>query len=760
MTIKRFISIKNVGRLVNCTQKGPELNKYNLIFAENGRGKTTLCAVLRSLQTGQHEHITERKTIAPVSSEPAVSLRLDGSNTTYSNKSWSAQVPEVAIFDATFVARNVHAGEYVSRDHRTNLLQVIIGETGIKLADAVSKLDDLIREKNSEINQAKKAVQSHIPHGADLDKFLVLDLDPDIDSKIATKTTQRDAAKRVEEIKNRPALVAATVSALPATLEATLEKTLSDVSADAEQRLRAHIAGHKMSQRGEAWISEGLRYLTETCPFCGKDAQGVPLIHAYKQFFSDAYNALILEIGQLRTQPETALGDASLATLGRTIATNEAAVQFWKQFATLTIEPPDHDVMIAPPARKLRQAALVLIDAKRADPLTATTPSADFAEAIHSFNAVRDLLADYNLGVSTANEAIAAKKKQAQGASVAGIEKELAALALTKLRHDQKIAPLCMDCAALAATKTQLDKNKDDAKTALDKHSDAMIHDYEATINKLLKGFNAGFTIANSRKTYIGGTATSAYQILINNQPVDLGDHSTPPGQPCFRTTLSAGDKSTLALAFFLAQLDHDPSKASRIVVFDDPFNSQDRSRRERTAELLLKYGKECSQLVLLSHDPFFLALVYSKLPKAERNCLQLSRAPDNTTTIEEWDVDKETQDGYFRDHAALSSYLLNGAKELIDIVRKVRPVLEGYHRYRFPHQFPENEWLGDMINRIRDSAGSHPMHPALEELESINDYSKKYHHDTNPGKADSEPINDGELQGYVKRTLDIVGGY
>src|ERR1700694_5726240 len=44
MPIKKIISIKNVGRLVNCTQKGPEFNKYSVIFAENGRGKTTLCA--------------------------------------------------------------------------------------------------------------------------------------------------------------------------------------------------------------------------------------------------------------------------------------------------------------------------------------------------------------------------------------------------------------------------------------------------------------------------------------------------------------------------------------------------------------------------------------------------------------------------------------------------------------------------------------------------------------------------------------------
>ena len=71
-------------------------------------------------------------------------------------------------------------------------------------------------------------------------------------------------------------------------------------------------------------------------------------------------------------------------------------------------------------------------------------------------------------------------------------------------------------------------------------------------------------------------------------------------------------------------------------------------------------------------------------------------------------------------------------------------------------YQFLDNEWLGDMIKRIGDSAGAHPMFSALGQLEIINDYSKKYHHQTNRGKADSEPINDGELQSFAKRTLCV----
>jgi wobble nucleotide-excising tRNase len=104
---------------------------------------------------------------------------------------------------------------------------------------------------------------------------------------------------------------------------------------------------------------------------------------------------------------------------------------------------------------------------------------------------------------------------------------------------------------------------------------------YEQTINQLLDDFHAGFRITGTKHDYLGGVAGSSYQILINNKPVDLGDSETPIDKPSFRNTLSAGDKSTLALAFFLAQLAQDPDKAKKIVIFDDPFNSQDSFRKD-----------------------------------------------------------------------------------------------------------------------------------------------------------------------------------
>ncbi len=363
---------------------------------------------------------------------------------------------------------------------------------------------------------------------------------------------------------------------------------------------------------------------------------------------------------------------------------------------------------------KLRAVIIEAAAKKKAKPLKAIKTSPELLKALSELEACGNRLHEYNAQIDALALTIAAKKVEAGKSNVAVLEGALALLKLTKQRYETKGKTFCVEYDKLSKDKAALDESKDKAKEKLDDHADLIIVKYEKKINDFLDGFGAGFSVVNTKKSYVGGTATSGYQLRINAQAIDLGDGSTPIGTPCFRTTLSAGDKSALALAFFLARLELDPNKANKIVVFDDPFNSQDRSRRERTAELLKKYGSECKQLILLSHDPMFLHLVYGKLPKAERNCLQMSRVPENFTTMEEWDIEKETQEGYFKDHAELNSFMLNGAKDLLATVRRIRPVLEGYMRYRFPNQFPADKWLGDMIKHVRTEGPAHPMHPAL----------------------------------------------
>ena len=62
MTIERLRLLRNIGQFdsVNDGAQTP-LAKLSLIYAENGRGKTTIATILRSLGTGDVALIEERR---------------------------------------------------------------------------------------------------------------------------------------------------------------------------------------------------------------------------------------------------------------------------------------------------------------------------------------------------------------------------------------------------------------------------------------------------------------------------------------------------------------------------------------------------------------------------------------------------------------------------------------------------------------------------------------------------------------------------
>lgn len=140
--LKKFIEIKNIGKFNNCTASGDvELNKLNVICAENVRGKIILCDILRYLKTGNAEYIFGKKTFGSADPQSA-NIRLDSSNAVFSNGSWANPFQNIKIYDSTSVYENVYVGNYVDREHKNNLYKVIVGVRGVELA---LKIDELIR---------------------------------------------------------------------------------------------------------------------------------------------------------------------------------------------------------------------------------------------------------------------------------------------------------------------------------------------------------------------------------------------------------------------------------------------------------------------------------------------------------------------------------------------------------------------------------------------------------------------------------------
>ena len=151
----------------------------------------------------------------------------------------------------------------------------------------------------------------------------------------------------------------------------------------------------------------------------------------------------------------------------------------------------------------------------------------------------------------------------------------------------------------------------------LNQHGRVITETLGKTINSYLSRLNAGFRIDYKEPNYQGKEPAANYQILINDVPVLPRSTSNNLAEASFRNTMSAGDKSTLALALFLAKVNADSELGETIVVLDDPFTSLDNFRRQFTAIEIRKLCGRAAQTVVLSHDKNFLRLLWEKIDQS-----------------------------------------------------------------------------------------------------------------------------------------------
>ena len=756
--LKKIISIKNVGRFLNSAAAGnPQLPRHVLIFGANGFGKTTLCAILRSLQSGDASHIIGRKTLGSAG-EASVDILVDSGNAQFQAGAWTRQIPEITVFDCIFIAENVHAGDVVELEHRRNLYRVIIGREGVALAQEEERLASESRAKLSEAKNAERVVETFIPQGMKLDEFLKLPAASDIETQIANQGRALEAARQVGQINARSSLKEIVASTLPSKFAAVLAQTLAGIAENAEQKIAAHLAGHGMTTGGEAWLARGMGYAAETCPFCGRPLAGLELIAAHRAVFSDAYAALRTDVAGLHREIDQAFGDRAAGTLETLITQNRGDIEFWQRYCAFDAAALTPPAELAPTIRRVHKAAIALLDRKALAPLEGVAPDSSVMEAMAAYEGVRVAVDTYNAAVRTANAMIDATRSATGTADVKAAEAALARLRAIKTRHETKAVAACNAYRRLMAEKDQIDKAKGAVRAKLDACSAKIVKPYEARINEYLDAFNAGFRIAETKHAYSGGTVSSSYQLVINKTPVELGDGKTPGHRPSFKNTLSSGDRSTLALAFFLAHLDFDPDRASRIVAFDDPFNSQDAFRRRRTIHEIKRTGLDCAQVLVMSHDAGFLRQVWDKCPGDQRLALQIADQGVQGCKIMPFDLEDACKGRAASEMDDLIAYLASGVGKPRDIIKKMRIVLETHCRAAYPGSFAATDWLGTILEKIQATGETHPAWPILADLDLINDYSKQHHHGEDPkdGTA-ADLIDEPELKGFVKMTLKIA---
>lgn len=435
--LEKIVQIKNVGRFRNYNATGDmAFRKLTLVYAENGRGKTTLCAILRSLQSGQAEYIAERKTLA-ATSPASVHLRLSGANYQFTNDAWTVTHPDVTIFDPVFVNENVYSGDYVEHEHRKNLYHVIVGAHGVHLAKEIEDFDGKIRDANADLRIKRDAASINLPPKTSLEDYLQWQPIPDIGAQILKKTEELNswqrAAAKSGEIKTKGLFAKIQIPNIPSGFATVLAKQLTDIVADAETKVRQQISLHQMGHQGESWLSQGLGYVSgDLCPFCGHGVQSNDLIAAYRSHFNTAYRNLKEEVARLSERISGTIGEAALSSVLQTISGNTALAEFWKQF--IAVELPDISFPdIQQKYAALREQCLALAKTKQDNPTESVTPDKRLSSALAAVESLRSAAESYNAAVETLNIRIAQQKAAVQhNDQIVRLQAELAQLETRK----------------------------------------------------------------------------------------------------------------------------------------------------------------------------------------------------------------------------------------------------------------------------------------------------------------------------------------
>ncbi len=333
MAIEKIIRISNVGRLRALKSVGDMVfRRYNLILAENGRGKSTFCAVLRSLQTGDISHISARRTVGTTDPTGA-EIRITGDTVRYDGTAWSRTMPELLIFDAAFVTENVYVGDSVGTDNKRNLLQVMLGSHGRELAQQVSAHVERVAEATALVATQKARLSARLERGSDVDRFVALTEVSDVDEAISRTETEINAIRESATLQARVSVQAITIPALPKDFVELLSEGIAGISTQAEERVKTQMAHHRMGVRGESWLAAGVPYvIDEQCPYCGESTASNSLVQSYSDYFSQTYKEHKERLDSLKRTFDSDMGEAAVQKFVGDLLRNEGATDFWRVY--------------------------------------------------------------------------------------------------------------------------------------------------------------------------------------------------------------------------------------------------------------------------------------------------------------------------------------------------------------------------------------------------------------------------------------------
>lgn len=707
--IKAFCGIESV-------EQNNEFKGYNVIFAENGVGKTSLSRAFWLLANENYTHISQYKSIGQIN-EPQISLNngslmINRDNKPHINFS-------IEIYNADFLKENVPLDtkfEIKKIGGENILLESAVGKENKEIQKLKAENDDKIKRKN-EISRENIEVEDKIKSKKDeIEKIRKRITSNDIAIKMEDITIEnnffdeheqthfnydeakrqeiqssfdliKEALKNFDELQEIPFSLNIDNDALEKIFSFDIEKEAGVVS----ENIKNHII-----KMGREFIEKGKELIKvnnlNSCPFCMQEINN-GILEQYTHYFNEKIEKFNKDIDE-QILAVSEIIELFNGTKNDILSKFEKFKPFIDKFEIKNKELSENLENLIDSMRKLEK----LLNQRQGVKDFDNFKQLGLETRIKSINEFLIITKDILENKKTQQNNLHQIKQQLKEIKIKQGKYET--FELQKVKYDLSM---------------QQKKYADELKTLTDKIDEdtKKIQQIQAKNRPDIKTINDYLRVLNMSKY----TLNANYQIIINANSIQNENRSI---------VLSEGEKTTIGFAYFLARLKlfyNKDTLKNLVIVFDDPISSLDDSRIYMTSSLVAKINKEIAgktiiddsqkaQVFVLTHNYTFMTNIIRILGKYAQY-IHLIRK--NSKIV--FECKNETA-GYFDSFYLLTfKDIFNFAKneklqddydKALNYGNKIRILLESFMKSNFISKFIKKEYKNQEAlsdNTIKDIA-------------------------------------------------------
>ena len=606
----------------------------NLIFGENGSGKSAIVKIFKDLS-----NYKSFEKIFPDS----VTIRINTQDYKFSDKIWNQKISNKSIlfFDTNFIKENIHianerrAGQN-EQEQKSGKLIIEFDKKAIELNKKQIEAKRKLEEKKKEIENFEKKHRNildfNLPeeHLKNYEQYKDLEKEKLLKEKEDLENQKNDITKQIEKDKKISKNTEA-ISQIADLSKNNFEVSFSSIeqyqnvfSYDLKEQVKIDAKEEliKKINTEQSFFEKGIELFKKDntkCPFCQstKVVNDVEhIIKLYNKIFDNTYELAKREFEKQKSTLLSEIGE--ITTTNKNI--KQEGNKIFLKLKELQEEFSIPDIYSIEEEKNFKDISITDINKLKSKLEQLKKPTKEDIIEIYNLakqevNNLIDLINRLNKLIDKKQKLINEFKDRNTNEKInerLNQNKEKLELITAKIKflnsdyikqQKEKIQKE-EELKTLKQEKNEIDKNHKKAKEEYEKYCSGEV--FQNTLKKIEEYFDYfNFEFNLKLKTQkIGNKKEIPFSFdILDNQGIKRD----------FSEGLSEGERQVLSLCFFFAFTNIQEDKDNKILVFDDPITSLDNNNLFSLVDLIYKKSKEFSQSFIFTHHLTFFRYLEKK---------------------------------------------------------------------------------------------------------------------------------------------------